>query len=153
MDLGLEKNPHEDTPPELLQEQIDALWAQIAKLKIKDDYFGVYSPERGRIMNEIVARVNVREARRREREEEERKAKKERSKPAPTRVDYSHAINDRRYRARCVYAVCTRTEDEEGPVWGHGPNSVTRALVMLTQSCSCGSTFHYDEAEGPPGRR
>jgi hypothetical protein len=140
------KEPHEDTPPACLQAEIDELWAKIDKLKIKDNYFGVpYSVERSKILNEIVSRVNMREKRRRDREAAEREAAKERAKPAPASVDYSRALNERGYYNRCVYVACSRTGDEVGPIWGHGPNSVTRALVMLTQSCSCGSRFHHDE--------
>lgn len=42
----------------------------------------------------------------------------------------------------CVYASCTEADHKVGPVWGHGAASVKRALVMLSEDCPCGESYH-----------
>ena len=62
-------------------------------------------------------------------------------------IEYTEQKNERGYMGKCVIAECTSSGDKTEPVWGHGPNSVKRALVMLSQNCSCGSRWH--EAADP----
>ena len=44
----------------------------------------------------------------------------------------------------CLYATCEDGGTQVGPVYGHGENSVKRALAQLTEECDCGATFHAD---------
>lgn len=52
----------------------------------------------------------------------------------------------------CVFATCMGSNDSVGPIWGHGDNSVKRALSELTGSCGCGATWHEagDEVRDEP---
>jgi hypothetical protein len=45
----------------------------------------------------------------------------------------------------CVFAECSESGDESGPVWGTGEGSVRKALAELTEVCGCGASFHMEE--------
>lgn len=47
----------------------------------------------------------------------------------------------------CIYAKCTLSDDEVGPIWvgGNRGVSIRRAMAELTESCSCGRTWHEEE--------
>lgn len=63
---------------------------------------------------------------------------------AEAEVTYTTNENERGYNADCVFVECRRSGVRVGPIWGHGPRSVTRALSTLTQECSCAAKYHVD---------
>lgn len=67
----------------------------------------------------------------------------ENSSPASILEDTEES--DRGQERRCVYAVCSVTGDQAGPVWGTGEASRRRVLVMLTEECGCGAQWHEEE--------
>jgi hypothetical protein len=60
-------------------------------------------------------------------------------------IEFTDEDNDDGYGQDCVYATCNESGDVVGPIWGHGDNSVKRALATLTEECSCGADFHLSE--------
>jgi hypothetical protein len=69
----------------------------------------------------------------------------DREEPAPAEIQETTEENDRGFDQECVYAVCSVSGDEVGPVWGTGEASRKRALATLTEECSCGAKFHEEE--------
>ena len=122
---------------EELTSKIEQGWARIDVLKAS----GGHRHERSRVLDEIVPLVVEREARRRK-EEQLRKA-------GWSEVEFTWATSSRGYQQKCVYARCRAADERVGPIWGHGENSVKRALCTLTEQCWCGTKFHKEgEAEG-----
>jgi hypothetical protein len=60
-------------------------------------------------------------------------------------ITYTERENANEFPQDCVFALCPKSLDEVGPVWGHGRASVLRALAMLTEECSCGADFHKEK--------
>ena len=68
--------------------------------------------------------------------------KKKRRTKAPARIHYGSAKNTDGDKQLCVWAICELSSNCFGPVWGHGQQSVTRALASLTKVCDCPAKFH-----------
>jgi hypothetical protein len=52
-------------------------------------------------------------------------------------VTHDTAENDQGFEVECVYARCTLTGREVGPIWGSSERSIRRALATLSEKCSC----------------
>lgn len=75
-------------------------------------------------------------------------------------VHFTKALNEvSRVVVACVIAICDDGGDKSEQIWGHGENSVSRALAELTSSCGCGASWHEqadelrdepDQSEGNP---
>ena len=61
-------------------------------------------------------------------------------------VEYIEAENDQGYDQDCVEVECDDSLDT-ARAWGHGDDSVKCALAKLTETCSCGAKWHYDNTE------
>jgi hypothetical protein len=57
-------------------------------------------------------------------------------------IDFLDEVNSNGNMQNCVFATCNESGDVVGPIWGHGPASVKRALAQLSETCSCGNSYH-----------
>lgn len=61
-------------------------------------------------------------------------------------VEHTSEENEDGREQECIIVTCTKSGDE-AQAWGHSEASLKRALSELTEECSCGATWHYDESE------
>ena len=70
---------------------------------------------------------------------------------ATATIEKTQAKNANGYLQDCVIATCDDSGDStpkeyvsenESPIWGHTYKSVRRALIVLSEECSCGARYH-----------